>query len=400
MKTASSYVDKRYIYNPKPEMLDEFWNDCVDPKDKKLSNSSSRQTTSLNIRNNQQQKSFNNNDNMYQHNQYHPNQGRNSNSKYNKKSNIRTYNSDKLFNPKNKSNSNVSSQNNFYNNNKMNSSTEKYLMNIYNKHPSFIEEMKEQEIKKIKSKNALIRCLGLYAYGLELQKTNKMNKENSDMKKRKDDLSLCTFKPKINKKISYLDENKIEYGGENNRLYQNNPKKMIKNKNRSVDNIHNRDNNELEKCTFKPKLNDPNAVDKIFRNRRRQNKTISDDKENAEFILRYTKARDEYLIKKFKKMYRKDDSYDYSLLSLTKRLCNKQYKNYLNVNNTIYLFGESISPNNDIHSSIADFRGLSVCNTMPDQKKEKKDDYIIGLRKNLHSLDLNENDNDNDNDDE
>ena len=59
MKTDSSYVDKRYIYNPKPEMLDDFWNDCVDPKDKKLSNSSSRQTTSLNIRNNQQQKSTN-----------------------------------------------------------------------------------------------------------------------------------------------------------------------------------------------------------------------------------------------------------------------------------------------------------------------------------------------------
>ena len=66
------------------------------------------------------------------------------------------------------------------------------------------------------------------------------------------------------------------------------------------------------------------------------------------------------------------------------------------MNNTIYLFGETINPNNDIHSSIADFRGFSVCNTMPDQKKEKekKDDYVIGLRKNLHSLDLNENDND------
>ena len=163
----------------------------------------------------------------------------------------------------------VNSQNKFNNNNKMNPSTEKYLMNIYNKHPSFVEEMKEQEIKKIKSKNALIRCLGLYAYGLELQKTKKMNKENNDMKKRKDDLSLCTFKPKINKRIAYLDENKIEYGGENNRLYQNNPKKMIKNKNRSVDNIHSKDNGELEKCTFKPKLNDPNVVDKIFRNRRK-----------------------------------------------------------------------------------------------------------------------------------
>ena len=44
----------------------------------------------------------------------------------------------------------------------------------------------------------------------------------------------------------------------------------------------------------------------MFRNSRNINKTISDDKENAEFILRYTKARDEYLIRRFKKMYRKN----------------------------------------------------------------------------------------------
>ena len=110
--------------------------------------------------------------------------------------------------------------------------------------------------------------------------------------------------------------------------------------------------------------------------------------------MRYTKARDEYLIKRFKKMYRKDDNYDNSLITLSKRLCNKQYKNYLNVNNIIYLSGETISPNDYLHSSIADFRGLSLSNSLPNKKKEKKEDYIIGLRKNLHSLDLNDNEND------
>ena len=37
---------------------------------------------------------------------------------------------------------------------------------------------------------------------------------------------------------------------------------------------------------------------------------------------------------------------------------------------------------------------LPVSNSLPNQKKEKTDDYIVGLRKNLHSLDLNENQND------
>ena len=129
----------------------------------------------------------------------------------------------------------------------------------------------------------------------------------------------------------------------------------------------------------------------MLRKWKNRNKTISNEKKNAEFILRYTKARDEYLIKRFKKMYRKDDNYDYSLLTLTRRLCNKQYRNYLNVNNTILLFGETISPDNQIHSSIADFRGLTVQNEIPEQKKtSKNNNYVIGLRRNLHNLDLNE----------
>ena len=40
----------------------------------------------------------------------------------------------------------------------------------------------------------------------------------------------------------------------------------------------------------------------MLRKWKNQNKTISNEKKNAEFILRYTKARDEYLIKRFKKM--------------------------------------------------------------------------------------------------
>ena len=387
METNSSYQDKRYIYNPKPEILDEFWSDCIEPKKKKQSNN---QNFNKNKKNTKIQKSrYRNDDSFYQNKKFNPSDRSSENSYIYKKSSNKAYNSDKLFNPKNRSANN--SQSDFNNNNK---STEKYLENIYNKHPSFVEEMKEQELKKIKSKNAILRCKRLYEYGLELEKEKKMNKKKNDYKKIKDDISLCTFKPKINKKVSYLDENKI-YEDQYNRLYQNN-KKIQKQKNKSVDYLHtNKNNDNFENFDFKPQINDPNVVEKIFRNRKGRAKTISDEKENAEFILRYTKARDEYLIKRFKKMSRKDDNYDYSLLSLTKRLCNKQYKNYLNVNNTIFLFGEPISPNNYINNSIADFRGISASNSIPNQKKEEKDDYIIELRKNLLSFDLSENEEEN-----
>ena len=376
MKTEESYDNKKYIYNPKPE-IDDFWSDCIELKEKKQSITNNKYNN--NIKANQKLNSKKINNNRYKNSQYQPFKNRNINYKY-KKSNIRTYNSIKLFNPKNKKNNNLNSSNNsLTNNNKLNNSMEKYLENLYNRHPSYIEEKKEEENKKIKSKNALIRCIGLYAYGLELQKTKKMNKENTNRQKIKNDMSNCTFKPKINKKIAYLDD-KISYTRGINRLY--NPKKFL---NKSLDNIHNNKSDDNIECTFNPKLvNNPKSLEKMF------NKTIEDDK-IAGFLLRYTKARDEYLIKRFKKMYRKDDNYDKSLLSLTKRLCNKEYRNYLNVNNTIHIFGETKTPDNNFNSSIANFKGFSYYNDKSDEKRLKKANYIEGLRKNLLSLDLNEN---------
>ena len=351
---------------PKPEILDDFWKDCIEAKDKK------------NIKNNQNAKVNQKNNKL---NIITENETQN-------KNNFKQYINSKLFEPKSKLNINTAT-----NRNKFFDKKEKYLMKIYNKHPSFIEEMKNEEIKKIKRKNALNRCLGLYSYGLELQKNMKINEENREIHKKEKDKSLCTFKPKINKKILYLDDKNI-IKGKFNRLY-NNKRPNVK----SMEHMRNINNNnkkdELEECTFKPKLiKNPSETEKMLRLRRKNKKSISEKRENEEFILRYTKARDEYLIKRFKKLYKKDDSYDNSLISLTKRLCNQQYKNYLNVNNTIQLFGETINANNFIHSSIADFRGLTIANTVPERKKQKIN-YVVGLRKNLHEIDLNESDNDN-----
>ena len=54
--------------------------------------------------------------------------------------------------------------------------------------------------------------------------------------------------------------------------------------------------------------------------------SMANEKDNAEFFIRYAKAREEYMIKKFKKLSMKDDSYDSTLLSLASRFNNKQYK--------------------------------------------------------------------------
>ena len=383
MKPETSSNEKKYSLNiSKPEILDDFWKDCIEQKEKRI------------IKNKFNQK----NNKLFINTE---------NDQTNKKK-LKYYLSNKL--PDTKSNKNI---NTTQNNKRINEKNEKYLMKIIKKHPSFIEEMKNEEIKKIKRKNALNRCLGLYSYGLELQKNLKLNKENNEIQKKKNDISLCTFKPKINKKILYLDDKILEV--KYNKIY-NNPNqtkpsndnsdnndinnKPLRQKVKSVEHVRNNNyikkNKELEECTFKPKfVKDPSEMEKMLKHRRKNKKSISERRENEEFILRYTKARDEYLIKRFKKLNKKDDSYDNSLLSLTKRLCNRQYKNYLNVNNTILLFGETINTintNNYINSSIADFRGLTIANTVPERKKQKID-YVIGLRKNLHNIDLNESEN-------
>ena len=378
MKTAHSNENIKFIYSSKPEMLDDFWNDCIDQKEKKQN---IKNNCNNNINHNQKLKTKKNNNNFYQNTHYIPSEGR---KPVTRKSNIQTYKSDKLFKQKKMPNK------------KFNSSKDKYLSIICDRHPSYVEELRVQEYKKMKSKKALIRCYGLYAYGLELQKTMEMNKEKNEKHKLKNAMSQCTFKPKLNKKISYLDD-KIYCNRDINRLYQNNPKKIL---NKSVDNLYKNDkkyinknrkndaftkDDDMDECTFKPKFeSDPKTMEKMFKKRKNRSKEFD------EFLLRYTKARDEHLIKRFKKLYRKDDSYDNSLLTITNRVCNKQYRNYLNVNNTILLFGQSINSGDYLHSSIGDFRGLTISNEIP-EKKESKNSFIMGLRKNLHSFDFNEN---------
>ena len=183
MKTETSIKGKKFIYNiSKPEILDDFWKDCIEQKNKKY------------LKNNTNAKYIQKSNNLYINIEIE-NDKTNSQSK---NKNIKSHSSSKLIEPKTNNNKN-----------KINLKNEKYLIKIYKKHPSFIEEIKNEEIKKIKRKNALNRCLGLYSYGLELQKNLKLNKENNEIQKKKNDILLCPFKPKINKKILYLNDDNI-----------------------------------------------------------------------------------------------------------------------------------------------------------------------------------------------
>ena len=215
---------------------------------------------------------------------------------------------------------------------------------IYNNHPLLHENnlysKEDKELQK-KKKNALLRCLGLYAYGLEVRKEKILNDENSKKEKIKEEILPCTFKPKIGKyskkkKAKYLidvmNKNKYKQNDKNNIIvdykmsttlstYDNGAiKKESKNKN-----INNNKNNDLEEnninYTFKPKIFKRN-VNKVFS----QDKSIEIEKDNEQFILRYNKAREDYMTKKLKQISSRDECYD-TLLNVFNTFSNKHQRN-------------------------------------------------------------------------
>ena len=120
---------------------------------------------------------------------------------------------------------------------------------------------------------------------------------------------------------------------------------------------------------------------------------------NSSFILRYKKARDEHMIKRFKELNEKDDSYNTSYKYLTTRPINEPYKNYLNVNTNINLqmqdkvlkkhkkknkrvFNYSASYNNFLSNSNSKSKIV-----FPENNKSKQF-YVGMLKKQLRLIDL------------
>ena len=360
------------------EVTEDFWNDCYDNPNSKLINELLQKKNYSNYygRNNNIKKKFNNNQNysiniLSHHNKNNRKKGNNSSSKINNKT---------IDNPN--------------------------LSKIYENHQILKDNIEIQKVDKdleLKRKNAMMRCLGLYAYGVEVKNAKLLNDENNKKERVKDEMSQCTFRPKISKyshsiqskynpELNYKNKNNnniINSNGDykmdntnTNTIENGVTKKNVKNlKNNNIkNNINNdyEDSEDLEECTFKPKINKIN-IKKVFG----KSKSLANEKDNAEFILRYTKAREEYMIKKLKKISTKDYSYDMTLFSLANRLNNKNNKHGIND-----AYDEKLPKNNKKRNmSMNDYKDYSVENK---KKINIEQNIIKSLRNDLLDIDLNE----------
>ena len=251
--------------------------------------------------------------------------------------------------------------------------------------PNLYEEEQSNISKNKKIQNSIKRSILLYSYGLEVQKANKSNISKSKMIKEQEELKLCTWKPKItdyktkSNSISSKYRNKM-----GNKTSKNSTKRII-------------DLYMKNECTFRPKINEnPNiSLKKIFN--KSKSVTLYTDRDNTSFLFRYKKARDEYMIKKFKRLSEKDESYDTTFVDLTSRVRDKGYKYYLNVNNNIQINDEKVKNNNNDYSNIYfnilrdNYNSFSITNSNANSlpKSNKSKNYYVGLLKEqLRLIDL------------
>lgn len=273
---------------------------------------------------------------------------------------------------------------------------------IYQNHQILKESLEtnreEKELLEQKRKKAMKRCHGLYAYGVEVKKTKILDEENNKKEKAKDEMINCTFKPKLYKyirskqskfilntnynknqmpktnKINNIVRSNYEYkitSSNANTIENGVTKKNIKNFHKYTINNEEDDSNDFGQCTFKPKIRKKN-IKRVFR----KSNSMANEKDNAEFILRYNKAREEYMIKKLKKITTKDDSYETTLITLANRLNNKPERNEFYLQKNVKNRNFSMA---DYKDSSADYRRMNI-----------ERNIINNLRNELLDIDLNE----------
>ena len=340
MKLNNSNYFKKININKNPKNIDGFWDDCI--KEEPLLNNISFKKPSI--------KSKYNNNIIYLQN--------------NKKINYR---------------------NKIYDQHKL-GIINNYYKKLRQKIPNLENEEKNNISKKLKIKNSLKRSLLLYSYGLEVLKANKANISQNKIHKEQEELKLCTWKPKLNK-CKKMTKSKV-FANKINYEYKSN-----KNFDESLGNV--KIDNE---CTFWPTVNkNPNLnLKKIFN--RSKSMLLYTDRENSSFILRYKKARDEYMIKRFIKLSEKDDSYNSSFKELISRAIDEPYKNYLNVNTSRQIYNNGLNENKNNNGRIFNLSSsnnsiLSNYNSnniiIPKINKSKSKKYYIGLlKKQLRLIDL------------
>jgi hypothetical protein len=261
-----------------------------------------------------------------------------------------------------------------------------YINNCYKKfclkNPNLFQEEKKNKIHKKRQRNSIKRTLLLYSYGLEQKKLTESIYNENKIKKEQDELKLCTWKPKLYKpnQTSSNFIKKID-------------KPRISQTNKALEIITNRE------CTFKPKTNNDNNkrkdLSKIFN--KSKSVIMYTDRENFSFMMRYKKARDEHILKRFRKLSVKDESYRNSFFELTSRDCEQNYKNYLNVNNHIDMYDIELKANYNDNKYIFDLSAGNYSNLLKSKnpssinnnKKMKAKKYYKGiLKKQLSLIDL------------
>ena len=263
---------------------------------------------------------------------------------------------------------------------------------VYRNHPLLQEKnISSQENKdmKQKKKKALLRCLGLYAYGIEVKKEKLLNDENTKKEKMKEEILPCTFKPKIskyastkkarfltdainkskNKKIYKNNNINTEYKTTTLRTYDNGAIKKDPNKNNNY--ALTQETNELienkREYTFRPKIIKRN-IEKVFS----QSKSLANEKDNDQFLTRYNKARENYMTKKMNQISSKDESYN-TMLAM--------FKN----------FGRKHQRNKKVRYSMNDYRNENIYTNWENKRTINVDQNVIqSLRNELLNIDLND----------
>jgi hypothetical protein len=247
-----------------------------------------------------------------------------------------------------------------------------YMPNMNSIHTAHIIKSKYRNLY-------FIRCISLYNYSFQQNDyINSIYNENLK-KKNQEELDKCTGKPKINK-INKKIIDSINSLGKN--IYER-EKVRKKYKTRHLSKKYDKyDNNpELKEYTFRPKIIDYNIekIDKMFN----KNKSVLTHRENAEFIYRYMKARDERMIKRFIELSVKDESYDNSYIAIQNMNYEQKYKGKLNVNCDLRVYGMK-KINNKIYSDNNTSRKYDI------YKKIKKPNYVENLRRTLNDIELDE----------
>lgn len=189
----------------------------------------------------------------------------------------------------------------------------KLLKTFYQRHPEIYQEEANNKERRQQSKQAEMRCKNMYEYAKSQQMLTKNVSNEVKERKIKNEMEQCTWKPKINqltkKQKAKLSKIGVDiYEREKKINFRNKYKKLLESKSKEEE-VLKMDNDQ--ECSFQPKLNSSNNFDKMF------NKTCLDTKGHYEFLIRYRNAREEHIQKRNKILSFKELSDENSFISGT-----------------------------------------------------------------------------------